>query len=56
MNKRELRIIILLCVVCLLVFAWWIVELRLENAQAKIEGNKFVVTELIHEQEVEIIE
>ena len=35
------------------------VELRIENSEAKIEGNKldgYVVTELIHEQEVEIIE
>ena len=34
-RKRELRIIILLIVVCMLVFSWWITELRIENLEAK---------------------
>ncbi|KKN78821.1 hypothetical protein LCGC14_0345930 [marine sediment metagenome] len=33
--KRELRIIILLIVLSLLVFSWWITELRIENLEAK---------------------
>ena len=36
---------ILLCVICSIVsfvFAWWIAELRIENLEAKVEGNKLI--------------